>query len=51
MIISDKQVMQLMEAARLITLNENYPQGLRTKMEDLIYDINHQQSSELKETE
>lgn len=48
MIISEKQIMQLMEAARIISLDHSYPMMLREKFGDLVYEINHQQSEELK---
>lgn len=49
--ISEKQIFHLMEAARLITLDKGFPSNVREFFEKLIYDINHQQSEELKEIE
>lgn len=51
MIISQKQIFQLMEAARIISVDETFPSNLREFFGKLIYDINHQQSEELKEIE
>ena len=49
MIISEKQIAALMETARILSLDESYSQGLREKLSDLIFEINDQQSEELKE--
>jgi len=51
MIISEKQICLLMEAARIISLDESYPKELRHKMGSLIFEINDQQSEELKTIE
>lgn len=37
-----------MEYTRILSTDESYPLGLRNQATDIIYDINHQQSEELK---
>lgn len=48
MIINEKQIHQLMEAARILSIDESYPFEVRKLFSNLIYDINNQQSEELK---
>lgn len=51
MIISEKQIMTLMEAARILSIDESYPIDFRMKLGELIYEINDQQSDKLKAIE
>lgn len=48
MTISEKQISQLMESARILSIDESYPFEVRKLFSNLIYDINNQQSENLK---
>ncbi len=48
MIISEKQIYELMNIARIVTVQREISITLARKVADLIYDIEKQQSEELK---
>ena len=47
--ISEKQIMQLMNVARIITLQREISHTLQKKTAELIFEIENQQSEELKD--
>ena len=49
--ISEKQLMELMNIARVITLERNVSFCFQNKVADLILEIENQQSEELKDIE
>lgn len=48
MIISEKQLMLLMNCARYVCMDKNVPEEIRKKTIDLVSTIEAQQSEELK---
>ncbi len=51
MIISEKQIVELMNVARIITLQSKISRSFQMKIADLIDEIEFQQSEELKAVE
>lgn len=49
MIISDKQIMKLLNVARLFALKNDTPQDMRETLSDFIFEIEMQQSEELRD--
>ena len=48
MIISEKKIIELMNIARIITLQREISYAFQKKVADLIFEIENQQSNELK---
>lgn len=49
MIISDKQIMKLLNIARMFALKNDTPQDMRENLSDFIFEIEMQQSEKLRE--